>query len=335
MNSTDILKNAFRNEREVFLNTLSSYTIVDIGTIDSVDAKGRAHVTSSAFINNRPVVYEDAEVIFPGNANGSYATMCSGCTCLIFIPRSCMPDSNNQKIRFGATPYNRDGVKAMPIGSGVDNTVKPCINSDGSLTITTDNYSIQLAGDSIEYQKNDGSTSVSIDGQGQLYVLRQTDNGTYMRNIEDDSVKEIWQNSDKSVQWTETLLPDGSRDLLEEDMNNLVEEGGDPLLRITISKTGEIQFEGAVDTNFTVKGDVNLDVDGDVSVNATNIKLNGDSKRLVTYAELKAAMDKLWIAMTTTPIAGEGSPQPSWTGLDPVRGIDISASETQTIKTGG
>lgn len=76
---------------------------------------------------------------------------------------------------------------------------------------------------------------------------------------------------------------------------------------------------------------------GNMEVTATKIKLNGDSKQFVTWAELNQALTtfltQLTTAMTTTPIVGNGSPQPTWTGLP--TSIDISNAKTTSIVTGG
>lgn len=77
---------------------------------------------------------------------------------------------------------------------------------------------------------------------------------------------------------------------------------------------------------------------GDLDVKTNGkIKLNGDSKQLVTWAELNQAltdfMTGLITALTTTPIAGNGAPQPTWTDL-PTQ-IDISGAKTTSVVTGG
>jgi hypothetical protein len=71
--------------------------------------------------------------------------------------------------------------------------------------------------------------------------------------------------------------------------------------------------------------DILLDGDG-------NINLNGDGKRFVTYAELNQELQRIWAAVKAHTHAS-GAPSPS-TELAPVT-LDISASETKTIKTGG
>lgn len=76
---------------------------------------------------------------------------------------------------------------------------------------------------------------------------------------------------------------------------------------------------------------------GKLEVQANTIELNGNTKQFVTWAELNTALStflqQLTLALTTTPIAGNGAPQPTWTGL-PTQ-IDISAAKTTTVVTGG
>ena len=77
---------------------------------------------------------------------------------------------------------------------------------------------------------------------------------------------------------------------------------------------------------------------GDLSVDTNGkIKLNGDTKHLVTWEDLNSALSEfltgLTTALTTTPIAGNGATQPEWTGLP--ESIDIGDAKTKTIVTGG
>lgn len=75
-----------------------------------------------------------------------------------------------------------------------------------------------------------------------------------------------------------------------------------------------------------------------ISASGKNIELNGNTKSFVTYAELNQALQSLWTAIQThthpvsTP-AGAGSSSPSIELSTQI--LDISASETKTIKTGG
>lgn len=91
---------------------------------------------------------------------------------------------------------------------------------------------------------------------------------------------------------------------------------------------------------------IKLEADSDTTIdagenkivlNGKEIDLNGNSKSLVTYAALNTALStflsQLTMALTTTPIIGNGSPQTVWTSLP--SSIDISAAEQKNVKVGG
>lgn len=86
---------------------------------------------------------------------------------------------------------------------------------------------------------------------------------------------------------------------------------------------GEVTIYSTSSDGETLKAYIALDASG-------NIKLNGSSKRLVTYAELNTALQAFKTALNAalaTKLDGGGSPG--------VLALDISASETQTVRTGG
>ena len=130
-------------------------------------------------------------------------------------------------------------------------------------------------------------------------------------------------------------------------------------LEITSERGADLSFEGQV--NVSSKAGVLIEVaedeltstppvsiaisdsglivdsgDRDISITGSEIHLNGDTKSLVTYAALNTALStflsQLTIALTKTPILGNGVLQPTWTGLP--TSIDISAAEATTVKTG-
>jgi len=79
----------------------------------------------------------------------------------------------------------------------------------------------------------------------------------------------------------------------------------------------------STDANGTVKARIDLDASG-------NIKLNGATKRLVTYGELNTALGVFLTALNlkfATKLDGGGAAG----GLS----LDISAAETSTVQTGG
>lgn len=329
MNSNSILQDFFKNDRQMFINMFESLTVLDIGIIRTVTEDGRANVDSSSFINGKPINYKDAEIIYPGNTNGTYGSASPGMACLIFIPRSCMPRINTLKLLIGATSYNRGGIKVMPIGNGAANTVQTMFTDGGEFGILGQAYQVQFNAYDIAMQRRDGALAIAIDGKGQMYLNYKGTNCSYSISLEDGTLTKQWISKNGDVAWTDILNSDGSRTFVQKDPRD---ENADPLFSLTIAADGSLTLTGVAAQELTIGGDATITVDGDVKLDADNIELNGNDKRLVTYGELKEAMDKLWVAMTTTPIAGNGSTQPSWTGIT---GIDISASETQTIKTGG
>lgn len=99
------------------------------------------------------------------------------------------------------------------------------------------------------------------------------------------------------------------------------------------NNTTTIELEDGGDLKITGKGNVIID-------GTTNIELNGNSKKFVTYTELNAALQTFITALnthihTTTATIGAttkvGVISPPVTPMN----LDISASETQTVKTGG
>lgn len=322
MTSVDVLQAHFKNEREKFLNMMDSIIILDIGTITSVSAEGRAEVVSSTFIGNQPVKYSDAEVIYPGNQYGCHAAACPGMACLIFLPKSCMPKVSDLKLRVGATSYNRDGVKVMPIGNGANNKVKTYFSANGDYTVASQLYNIMMTGTDVTIQRNDDTTSITMDGEGQLYVK----SGQYSVKVEKAGVVKEWASQDNSVTWTDTMATDGSRTLVQKD------SGDNVLSSVTIGADGTLTIHSA--------SDIAVSTDGDAAIDANQINLNGDGKSLVTYAALDDALSTFLQNLTTalqaaTYVNAGGIPTTLvWASPIPTS-IDISGAEASSVKTDG
>lgn len=284
MNSNDTLQNTFKTDRERFLDTLSSFVIIDIGTVAEVNKQGRARIISSTFINNKQVVYEDAEIVFPGNANGSYAVECTGMACLIFIPRSCMHSVKDLQLHLGAVSYTRSGAKALPIGNGTANNVKTLISEDGRLSLFGQLYSIEFTEDSIVYSMNNGATSITIDETGQVYLTYQVNEGTYSKSIEKTGVRTTWLSQEKDVLWTDTYNTDGSRSFVQSDPND---SEGDPLFSIVISKNGEATI--GMKKGLTLETKDALSLKGkSIAIESTNGKVMVKSSDDTTITSSKA-----------------------------------------------
>lgn len=265
MNSTDALQASLKNARETFLNMLDSIVILDIGVIKEIKEDGRAYVASSTFIKGHPVIYEDAEVIYPGNVNGCYATSCAGSACLILIPKSCMPDSSNLKLYIGSTSYNRSGVKVMPIGNGTNNTVQTAFGNGGMYNITGQTYTVQFTDKDITFQRNDGRTTLSVDCEGQVYLSYRTNNGTYLINIEDGHITSSWLSKEKDVEWIDSLNSDGSRSFTQ---INPQQQSDNVLFSFSVAADGTVSFTMAQGLTLETKGDLVL-TGASVAISAT------------------------------------------------------------------
>lgn len=288
MNSISTLQDALKNDRQLFLETLSSFALIDIGTI--VSAKnGRAVVHGSSFIGGQQTIYQDAELIFPGNSSGAYSCECAGTTCLIFIPCSCMPSTDNQKVRLTAAPYDKAGVKALPIGNGADNPVKTSFNLTGTYNIFTDLYRAVFEKDNVELSREDAATSLTMDCEGGLHVIKQGDNSTYYKDMIDGSITSTWISKDKDVQWVDTLNEDGSRSFVQADPQD---ENAEPLFSLTIDKEGVasvtlakgLTLESADVLTLKGKSVAIESTDGDVSLTA-NKDQDGDGKVTITSTD--------------------------------------------------
>lgn len=312
MTADNMLKGLLKNEKELFLATLGSFTLVDIGTIESINDKGRAIVLSNQYVANQRVIYQNVEVVYPGNIRGAYSADCSGSACLILFPYSCMPDTSTRMIRPGNTPYHKDGVKVIPIGNGSQSTVKQFINTAGEYSISTKVYTLSFDKETVSLSQGD-VLSIAKDAEGNIYLRHKGENsGVCLFSLDGEGLHKSYSSLNGDVVWDDTITTEGVRTFVQKDNQ------GNTMSSVTIAANGTITVQSAKD--------VVVNTDGD-------IKMNGDSKHLVKYEELNQAMTKLYTALTTTPIVGNGSPQATWAGLNPVTGIDISGSKADTLLT--
>lgn len=324
LNSTDILNNAMKNEREMFLAKLKSFTVLDIGTIVEVK-EGRARVNGSSFIGGQQTIYDNVEVVYPGNEGGTYDAECAGTPCLIFIPMSCMPDITNRNVRLRSAAYSGAGIKVMPIGNSSQSIVKTKFSAGGIFSVLTKNYSLSFAEDSINLERGDVAASVNMDEEGGLHVIKQGENSTHYLDMVDGSSKSTWISKNKDVQWTDTLNSDGSRTFVQNDPQD---ESADPLFSMTIAADGTLQVNTAADISVSTTGDANITAD--------QINLNGDDTSFVTYTELNNALTAEVTGLLdqlnnhTHSNGNEGGP--TGAPITPLQ-LDISAAEATTVKT--
>ena len=305
MDSMSVLQDSLKNEMELFRSRLSSIAIVDIGTIVSVNESGRALVHGSSFIGGEQLKYQDAEVIFPGNNAGSYKVECSNTPCLIFLPCSCMLDTTSKDVRFTAMPFDKAGVKVMPISNGTQDVVKMMQTSSGSISINTPDYSISIDPSVVSVETINNNASVTLDKQG-IHVLKQSDNGTYYKDLVDGSASETWISKDKDVQWVDTFNQDGSRSFVQSDPRD---SQGEPLFSITIDKEGVASLALKKGLTLETKDALTLkgksvtveSTDGDINVTAKKDQ-SGPGKVTITAddnVDVKAGTGKKFTANGT------------------------------------
>lgn len=272
MNSTETLKAGLTSEEQIFRTMLSSYSIIDIGTIIS-SSGNRATVGTNIFMRGKRVIYENVELIYPGNNFGTFSADCAKCPCLIFVPRTCEPDVGTQIAKQNAPSYSKDSIKAMPIGNGTNNTVYTRYNNEGNFVIFTDEYTLIFQQDSISLQKNDASASITMDVYGGLSFIKQGANSTHRINMDDGLSSSVWISKNKDVQWTDSLNSDGSRSFVQTNPQN-----DKVLFSFTVAADGTVAFNMAqgitlkTDGALTLKGaSVNIEsTDGNTAVTTTN-----------------------------------------------------------------
>ena len=274
-NGNNILEAAFRSHTDQVTSVLAMNTILDIGTIVSIEDDGTAVAKSSQFIQNTQIIYRNAEIIYPGNDSGVYASACAGTACLIFIPLSCMPDISDKKLRLHALPYDRDGVKVMPIGNGSSATVKTLFDTLGNFFINSKSYQVQFAESSIDIQGVGESTiSLSLDQECNLTITRVSKNGcVYESNISGIGVRESSISDDGSVRWD--VITDNTGAKIFTQINP--SDPDHPLFQLSVDNTGKATVAMAADLILSTKGNLSLTAEGDMNIEATGaLTITGD-----------------------------------------------------------
>lgn len=290
--NTDIeyYKSLFQSPVDAVIDVLEMLILVDIGIIQNIDANGRASVLTTKISNGVPFVLTDIEVIGIGNQHGAFTVDGGGCTCLLFAPRTNIPDLKSTDIDITTPAFSNVGVKALPISNGRDLTVNACFNAEGTLTISTDKYQLCFAEDSVRYTSK--GLCIKIDENNTLYLYRRnTDSGTFSLTLDDEGVVTEFTNKDNTSKYTFTLSDDGLLEIshikpgTEEDteLNRIAIDKDGALslsvadkFTISIDKDGILQFETEGDIIISSKGDISMSAEGDLSL-AANGGINIDS----------------------------------------------------------
>lgn len=215
------------------------------------------------------------------------------------------------------------------------------IDDDNHLILTVEykkDHNIQVeyftpSGDNSYPLEDDRVALIDIDGTGKyiavssLLVDQGMDEGDkiiYSRDTDGNLVAQSHYKNDGTVEHTtdSNIITNVNNDAVIQELND------DGTYNLTTDDTFTETIGG--DLVEDVTGDVDVDADGNATIDATNIELNGNTKKFVTYTELNialqamvAAANALYLTSADNGVAGGGLT------------LDISASETTTIKTGG
>lgn len=289
------VESIFRTENDQFVDNLSMLYIIDVGTIVSIDANNRATVNTSRMIGGSIAQLKDIEVIGLGNNNGAFMADGNNCACLILAPRTCMPDVRNTKVNLTANPYDKGGIKVLPISNGASTAVRATFTAEGSLTIVTDGYMVCFEKERIACTGINGFT-VSLDNEGELYFYRKTDqSGELSYKIDDSGIIGSFTNSKNTSVYNYSLLDTGVLTLThmqpqagqDPTILNQVSINDDGSLNITASDKIQVQID--VDGNITLttegtlgitsKGNMSLtSTEGDIAIESTKGNITIDSK---------------------------------------------------------
>lgn len=264
MTSDNTLEAGLSSDEQKFRTFLKSFSIVDIGMIQYIK-DGKATVATNIFIKGKQVIYDGVEVVYPGNDQGVFGAATANCTCLIFIPRTCMPSIRDKVVKHGELCYSKNGIKAMPIGNSIGNNVRTQYDGNGNLIIATGPYTLLFQNDSITYQRKDNGSSLTIDESGNMYVVRQGANGVYRETIEDGIVKTEWTTKDNDVKWTDVLNADGSRSFTQ---INPQQQSDNVMFSFSVAADGTVSFTMAQGLTLKTKGDLVL-TGASVAISAT------------------------------------------------------------------
>lgn len=249
-------------DREIFTSLVNSHTAVDIGFVESLAADGKATIALAQFVSGKQVKLVGAEIIYPGNASGAYKCCTPGTTCLVFLPRSCVPQVTEQGILYTASSNSSVGAKAMPISTGMNAPVDLSINDAGELNVQTDFYRMNLTQDCVTMDHGD-KLWISKNGDGSITgIYEGAEKDEHVININDESITYRHINNDASVVDTTTINPDGSKTLVQAKPQN----DKDPIPRLALTLNA--------DSSCSL---IQSDASGDEAKPLLTLTLNADS----------------------------------------------------------
>ena len=312
-----LFENTLRTQQDAFLNNLQAYTLIDLGTIDFIDAvTGKAQVRTYRFASGNQVVYKDVEIIYPGNINGALVSTVTGSSCLIFIPYSYVPNIAEQKFNPGRMGYDKAGAKAMPISNGQSLNVTALFDDEGEFGINTDSYTVLFGeqcinvnhGDILQLAKGiDGSLYLEYTApQQQPFILELNETGLHKHYTEKEE-KVVWDSlltAEGTLVETQTIPAESDDDTITNTLD--IEADGSVLLSQqkgsnTITSLAVNTIDGV--TVSVGKTTVTIDTDGVVTIG--NSSDDGLSFKVSSKVSISADDDVQISSAGTLALAGK------------------------------
>lgn len=264
MNAADHMFDSLtRTSIEEFTDILDLLVLLDIGQIVSIDAAGRAKVMSSKILAGRPVMYEDVEVIYPGNNSGGFIVDGTGCACLLLFPRACMPSIDKQEIDGSSLRYSKNGLKAFPITSNVSSLVTAGFTSTGTFCISAKNgYTLSFTKDQVSFTRK--GLSLGISGNNDINIYRRNANsGVFQLSFNDSGISTSFVNKDNNAKYTFNISDSG--DIIIDHTKPGSQES--PLNKIILGADGSVTI--------TSEGSLTVVSKGTVDINNGNLTIEG------------------------------------------------------------
>lgn len=321
------LQNNIKGELATQDEVLARYHLIDLGCVQGYNPDGTVNVLSPYFMEGQPVVYNNVEVVYIGTNAGCISYNVEGALCLLLKPYSCIPNTSSMEIDVSASPHSNKGMKALPITSGQNTSLKTLFDGMGNFNIQGNGISVKISPSTTEL--TNGGASVTFDNEGnvfkclckgQLYinynndgtkrVLRYDTNGIaqYMMLVNADGSYTVKRNATKAFEdtdyddldsftdwlWIETYNVDGS-------LSKVLQKDADtPLLTHSVDAEGNITTSLSADSGKTFT----LNVGDDVSVT-----IDGEAKsiKFVTGEVTEERKDGGWSISVNGPITLEST----------------------------
>lgn len=297
----------FRTPTDSVIDVLDMLSLIDIGIIQEVDANGRASVLTSKICNGTPYVLTDVEVLGIGNSFGAFTVNGGGCTCLLFAPRTNIPDVRNKDIDVTTPVFSSSGVKALPISNGRNLEVNAYFNAEGTLCVDAGKYQLTIASSYIGFDS--GYMCIKINNENTVYVYRRTEqSGIFEFTLGDKGLVSEFTNSKGSSKYTYSLSDGGAISFVHAQPGGGGEE--DTVLnQIDIEDDGSVTISTPDKITITIsaEGVVNLSTTGAVTIESTDDELTLKGKSVTiegTEGEvtMRSASDALTLEGTSVAI---------------------------------